>query len=113
MNRNSKKTMAVDGVYYENYLTPEARDNVQEIISEAQMRSIQGDVESQEILSEVQTIANQREEQVVAEEKSYQRTLQKKEQEEKRAGFINASIILYFVLLFGVLIASALIFFQK
>ena len=53
------------------------------------------------------------EKQVLKEEQNFQRTLKNQEREEKRAGYINASIILYFVLLFGVLLASALIFLQK
>jgi len=113
MDHKDKRTMAVDGFYYENYLSPEARDNVNDVINEAQLRAMQGDIESQAILKDVQDVMDMREKQVLKEEQNFQRTLKNQEREEKRAGYINASIILYFVLLFGVLLASALIFLQK
>lgn len=113
MNHKDKKTFIADGFTYENYLTPEARANLEEAFNEVQYRAIEGDIKEQEILNEVKKISEDREERVIKEEQEYKRTLQRKEQDERRSGFINASIILYFVLVFGVLIATALIFLQK
>ncbi len=113
MDQNRRKLLAVDGKKYESYLNDDTLRIVNDLCYHAQMAAIEGSEEGRDITNAVQNVMEEKEQQVVLEEREYQRSLAREKQAEKRAGYINASILLYVVVFFGIFIACALILFQK
>lgn len=110
MTSNDLKHIAVDGTRYSDYLRETAWNVANKIKNDAYIAAELGDKNAKEIVDAVEQVKRNQEESVKSEEQAYQRVLK---QEESRAGYINAAILLFATLVFGVLIAYALIILQK
>ncbi len=113
MEYQKLKTMVEDGVKYETYLTPETREVVSEIALQATLSMENGNKEAQDIVNTLREAELEREALVKKEEMEYRKILRREENEERRAGYIHASILLYFIFIFGILIATTLLIFKN
>lgn len=113
MNQNNSNivNIAVFGNQYYNYLSLSAQKTVNQITQFAnQAYILNGSTES--VILAIQEAQMKRDSKKQAMVDAYERKLVREENERVRAGYINGTILVYFILVFGVLIALGLIIFQ-
>lgn len=103
--------IAVYGNLYYNYLNLAVQETVNKIIQFANQAYV-FNRSTGEIVDAIQEAQMKRDAKKKALNDAYERKLVREENERVRAGYINGTILVYFVLIFGVLIALGLIIFQ-
>ncbi len=105
--------IAVFGNEYYNYLGLSAQKTVNQITEFAkQAYVLKGSPYAEDIVMAIQDAQMKRDSKKQAIVDAYERKLVREEKERIHAGYINGTILVYFVLVFGVLIALGLIIFQ-
>ncbi len=112
MQNNNEKILKFlgNGTSYYHYLNPATQDAVDRLTDQANKAYVleQNEFAKQAVFT-IQDAISKREERIASYEKAAQRTLALKEGEQRRAGYINGTILVYFILIFGVLVALGLI----
>lgn len=98
------------GTFYSDYLHPAVQNLARTLTDQANKAYIiQRNKFAEKAVYAIQDAIIKREERIASYKKAAQRTLALKEGELRRAGYINGTILVYFILIFGVLVALGLI----
>lgn len=113
LDREQMKDFGHDAAFYEDYLSLQAKDKFDEVVEISSVKAYENNKIAEEFLENVQkghekveTIKHQETDQMI-------RRLKNEHDSLKRAGYIEASIILYGVFLMGLFIAVGLLILQK
>ena len=113
MSRKEEATIIVGyGNVYQKYMDSKTLETVETLTNMAQQAYIAGAPESESNIIKIQEIQEKYYKKQQEKADLNVRKLRIENGTERLAGYINASILIYFILIFGVLIALSLIIFQ-
>lgn len=113
MTSNDLKHIAVDSEKYQEYLLENATFIANKIKDDAYIAASMGEQNAKSIVHAVEQVKIAQEQKHQKEELAYQRVLKQEEHSQFRAGYINAAILLFSTVFFGILLACALILLQN